>query len=42
MGKGDKKSKRGKINLGTHGKTRPNKIKKPITKQPVENKTDIQ
>ena len=27
MGKGDKKTKRGKINLGTFGKTRPRKSK---------------
>ncbi len=27
MGKGDKKSKRGKIHLGTHGRRRPRKIK---------------
>ncbi len=28
MGKGDKRSKRGKIWRGTHGKTRPKKSKK--------------
>lgn len=27
MGKGDKKSKRGKITMGTYGKTRPKKPK---------------
>lgn len=31
MGKGDKKSKRGKIIKGTHGKSRPRKIKSQIT-----------
>jgi len=28
MGKGDRKSRRGKIHLGTFGKTRPKKSKK--------------
>ncbi len=28
MGKGDKKTKRGKLWRGTHGKTRPKKVKK--------------
>ena len=27
MGKGDRKSKRGKINRGTYGKRRPHKVK---------------
>ena len=27
MGKGDKRSKRGKIHIGSHGKTRPRKKK---------------
>lgn len=27
MGKGDKRSKRGKIHIGTHGKSRPRKKK---------------
>lgn len=31
MGKGDKKTKRGKIWRGSHGKTRPKKVQK--TKQ---------
>lgn len=31
MGKGDKRSKRGKINIGSHGNTRP-KGKKTYTK----------
>jgi 30S ribosomal protein S31 len=26
MGKGDKKSRRGKISMGSYGKTRPSKI----------------
>lgn len=30
MGKGDKKSKRGKINRGTYGKHRPRKVKKIV------------
>lgn len=41
MGKGDKKSKRGKIILGSHGKSRPKKVKetgapaeKPATETP--------
>ncbi len=33
MGKGDKKTKRGKIWRGTHGKTRPRPVK---TKRPKE------
>lgn len=28
MGKGDQRTRRGKIYRGTHGKTRPNKVKK--------------
>jgi len=39
MGKGDKRSRRGKINSGTFGKTRPAKAKKkpgkPGAKRPV-------
>lgn len=31
MGKGDKKTKRGKIVKGSHGKTRPKKKKKANT-----------
>lgn len=27
MGKGDKRSKRGKITIGSYGKTRPHKVK---------------
>ncbi len=32
MGKGDKKSKRGKIHIGTSGVSRPRKKKKPAKK----------
>ena len=32
MGKGDKKSKRGKITIGTYGVRRPRKKKKTIVK----------
>ena len=28
MGKGDKKSRKGKITIGSYGKTRPHKVKK--------------
>lgn len=31
MGKGDKKSKRGKINNGSYGKRRPRKASKSVT-----------
>ncbi len=31
MGKGDKRTKRGKIHIGTYGKTRPKKKKKSTT-----------
>ncbi len=37
MGKGDKKTKRGKIHRGTYGSRRP-RIKK---RQSIENKIDI-
>ncbi|CEJ70785.1 30S ribosomal protein THX [Chryseobacterium oranimense] len=30
MGKGDKKSRRGKINSGSYGKRRPRKASKPV------------
>ncbi len=30
MGKGDKKTRRGKIVLGSHGKLRPRKNEKPV------------
>ena len=39
MGKGDKKSKRGKIFAGSFGKTRP-KSKKKNTAPKVENKAE--
>jgi len=35
MGKGDKKTKKGKIKLGSHGKSRP---KKKNTTKPAEKK----
>lgn len=35
MGKGDKKTKRGKINIGSYGVTRPRKKKKSVA-TPVE------
>ena len=41
MGKGDKRSKRGKIHIGSHGKTRPRKkksAKKGATKKPATKK----
>ncbi len=38
MGKGDKKSKRGKIWRGTHGKTRPKTVKTKTPNKP-EKKT---
>jgi len=39
MGKGDKKSRRGKISNGTYGVRRPRKIKRKIT---VEEKVSVQ
>ena len=41
MGKGDKRSKRGKIHIGSHGKTRPRKkksAKKVAAKKPAAKK----
>ena len=36
MGKGDKKTRRGKINIGTYGVRRPRNIKKrPTTKEKI-------
>ena len=35
MGKGDKRTFRGKVFKGSHGKTRPRKGKKKTTKKPV-------
>jgi len=37
MGKGDKRSRRGKISVGSFGKTRP-KRKKKVDVKPVEEK----
>lgn len=36
MGKGDKKSKRGKIILGSYGVTRPRKVAKPAAPKKEE------
>lgn len=36
MGKGDKKTKRGKINLGTYGKLRPRRKKFTVRPKPVK------
>ncbi len=36
MGRGDKRTKRGKIWRGSHGKTRPRKAKKAQTKNKQE------
>jgi len=33
MGKGDKKTKKGKIFKGSFGKSRPAKVKKPVKKK---------
>lgn len=41
MGRGDKKTKRGKTNIGSFGKSRPKKIK-VLYKKPVEPKTERQ
>lgn len=38
MGKGDKKTRRGKIILGTFGKLRPKRKKFTIRPKPVDNK----
>ncbi len=32
MGRGDKKTRKGKIFLGSFGKTRPHKVKKAVAK----------
>ena len=34
MGKGDKRSKRGKIRIGSHGVTRPRRKKRPTSSAP--------
>jgi 30S ribosomal protein S31 len=42
MGKGDQRSRRGKIFAGSYGKTRPKKKKvvaKPVEAKPVKRKT---
>ncbi|WP_460940318.1 30S ribosomal protein THX [Spirosoma humi] len=36
MGRGDIKSKRGKISRGSYGKTRPGKSKKSVVPKPVD------
>lgn len=36
MGKGDKKTKRGKINLGSHGKLRPKRKKFNVRPTPTK------
>ncbi len=36
MGKGDKKTRRGKISLGSHGKLRPRRKKFVIRPQPTK------
>ncbi len=38
MGKGDQRTKRGKINRGTNGKTRPRKSKATTSKVPTSKK----
>lgn len=38
MGKGDKKSRKGKIAIGSYGKTRPHKLKKKDSIAPDANK----
>jgi 30S ribosomal protein S31 len=42
MGKGDSKTKRGKIHLGTHGKLRPRRKKFKIRPSTVKGKQDKQ
>lgn len=34
MGKGDKKSRKGKISMGSYGKTRPQKLHKSTAPKP--------
>ena len=36
MGKGDKKTAKGKIAMGSYGKTRPHKLKKAVAAKPAE------
>ncbi|MFH1726954.1 MAG: 30S ribosomal protein THX [Pseudomonadota bacterium] len=40
MGRGDQKTKKGKIFRGTHGKTRPGKIKKVTKKEEKDGKEE--
>lgn len=40
MGKGDKKSKRGKVAMGSYGNSRPHKIDKPAVKPQEKAKPD--
>jgi 30S ribosomal protein S31 len=42
MGKGDKKSKRGKIIAGSHGKTRMKKDSNPLYTAPAEPKVKVE
>jgi len=41
MGKGDKKTKKGKIIMGSYGKKRPHKLEKP-SKTTEESKTTVE
>lgn len=41
MGKGDKKTKRGKIVMGSYGKPRPHNIKKKKALSQEESATDV-
>jgi 30S ribosomal protein S31 len=39
MGKGDKRTRRGKIFAGSYGKTRPKSVKKNVPSETTEKKT---
>ena len=39
MGKGDKRSKKGKIFRGSYGKRRPRKVQKAVVKKPAAKKS---
>lgn len=41
MGKGDRKTKRGKINIGSYGKKRQRKIKVVREKKATEQKVEV-
>ena len=41
MGKGDKKTAKGKIAMGSYGKTRPHKVKKSGAPKPTETETAV-